>query len=372
MVYSHVIGGSLSMDFMTENIAASLYPYQIENIERQIIDYQSLNLAEKKTNLDMCPKCGAIHPRLIRGGKSHSGKQMYRCKECDKRFTYDNGHLTWHSHQSYDKWSMFIKSTLEHGSLLTNSALINVSPSTAFRMRHKFLSFLSILTEEKKIDKAVEIDEKVFMESHKGYHLSSIKGRKRQKPAVGGAYSHQFVSLICGADRENGSYIHAYSMGHPTLKDATLFGKHISDNVFAWIDGQTCYPKMLGEKHCPFKILTDHKEYDSENHLNTVNSLHSRMAGWYRNYRGVSTVYVNRYAALFSTWQKYAGCDLQEIVLKLIQKISEHIHYFFVRDIRDKGIFEDPTAIYERERMADHFINPSDRSIGDSTEYWTF
>ena len=80
------------MDFMTENIAASLYPYQIENIERQIIDYQSLNLAEKKTNLDMCPKCGAIHPRLIRGGKSHSGKQMYRCKECDKRFTYDNVH----------------------------------------------------------------------------------------------------------------------------------------------------------------------------------------------------------------------------------------------------------------------------------------
>jgi hypothetical protein len=38
----------------------------------------------------------------------------------------------------------------------------------------------------------------------------------------------------------------------------------------------------------------------------------------------------------------------------------------------DKGIFEDPTAIYERERMTDHFINPSDGSIGDSTEYWTF
>ena len=360
------------MEFMTENVVSSLYPYQIENIERQIIDYQSLNLAEKKTDFDMCPKCGAVHPRLIKGGKSHSGKQMYRCKECDKRFTYDNGHLTWYSHQPYDKWSMFIKSTLEHGPLLTNSALIDVSPSTAFRMRHELLSFLRLITEEKTIDKAVEIDEKVFMESHKGYCLPNVKGRKRQTPAAGGPYSHQFVSLICGADRENGSYIQAYSMGHPSLADAALFGKHINDNVFAWIDGQTCYPKMLDEKHCPFKILTDHKEYDSENHLNTVNSLHSRMAEWYRNYRGVATVYINRYAALFSIWQKYAGCDLQEIILKLIRQISEHIHYFFVRDIRDKDIFEDPTAIYERKRMADHFVNSSDGSIGESTEYWTF
>jgi transposase-like protein len=360
------------MEFITENVVSSLYPYQIENIERQIIDYQSLNMAEKKNNFYMCPKCGAVHPRLIKGGMSHSGKQMYRCKECDKRFTYDNGHLTWYSHQPYDKWSMFIKSTLEHGSLLTNSALIDVSPSTAFRMRHKFLSFLSLITEEKTIDKAVEIDEKVFMESHKGYRLSNVKGRKRQMPAAGGAYSHQFVSLICGADRENGSYIQAYSMGHPTIKDATLFGKHISDNIFAWTDGQNCYTKMLCDKRCPFKILTDHKEYDSENHLNTVNSLHSRMAEWYRNYRGVATVYINRYAALFSIWQQYAGCDLQEIILKLIQKISKYMHYFFVRDIRDKDIFEDPTAIYERKGMADHFINPFDGSIGDSTEYWTF
>ena len=75
-----------------------------------------------------------------------------------------------------------------------------------------------------------------------------------------------------------------YSMGHPTLKDAVLFWKHISGNVFAWINGQKCYPKVLGEKHCPFKILTDHKEYDSENHLSTVNSLHSRVAEWYRDY----------------------------------------------------------------------------------------
>lgn len=41
------------MDFMTENIATSLYPYQIENIERQIIDYQSLNLAEKNVISDL-------------------------------------------------------------------------------------------------------------------------------------------------------------------------------------------------------------------------------------------------------------------------------------------------------------------------------
>ena len=50
------------MKFLTENVVSSQCPYQIETIERQITDYQSINLAEKKTGFDMCPKYGSIHP----------------------------------------------------------------------------------------------------------------------------------------------------------------------------------------------------------------------------------------------------------------------------------------------------------------------
>ncbi|MDD7537357.1 MAG: hypothetical protein SPK48_05855, partial [Bullifex sp.] len=40
---------------------------------------------------EFCPKCSMVHPMIVKGGKAGSGKQMYRCKNCGRRFTEDHG-----------------------------------------------------------------------------------------------------------------------------------------------------------------------------------------------------------------------------------------------------------------------------------------
>jgi transposase-like protein len=61
---------------------------------------------------DCCPKCGTIHPRIIKGGKTSTGKQMYRCLDCQGRFTANYGTYSFYSHQSPEAWNDMIKMTL--------------------------------------------------------------------------------------------------------------------------------------------------------------------------------------------------------------------------------------------------------------------
>ena len=71
--------------------------------------------------------------------------KCYVVKNVKKRFTIDYGQLTHYSYQTQATWNDFIVDTF-HGNPLTHTAAkINISESTAFRMRHKFLHALEKL-----------------------------------------------------------------------------------------------------------------------------------------------------------------------------------------------------------------------------------
>ena len=131
-----------------------------------------MNSSQENYEIQFCPKCGIENPVTTKGGRSNSGKQMLRCVSCNRRFVEDTGRLTFYSHQKADKWSDFIKATLETKSLKACAALINVHERTAFRMRHKFLNFLESETaveiEENPLENVVEFDETYYHEMHKG------------------------------------------------------------------------------------------------------------------------------------------------------------------------------------------------------------
>lgn len=128
--------------FLLDNIQNSLYPYQIDKINRQIKDFLLLNKDASHYHFDVCPKCGAIHPSLGGGGYTKAGKPMLKCKECGKRFVYDHGQLTFYSHQTPDKWDDLIIKTHEGDSLKKIAVSLDVNESTVFRMRHKYLHSL--------------------------------------------------------------------------------------------------------------------------------------------------------------------------------------------------------------------------------------
>ena len=134
-----VIYRVMSTNYFNESLKEQLYPYQVEQIKKQIHSYISMNHSINDYHFDVCPKCVVLNPRLIKGGISNSGKQMLHCKECGKKFTIDYGQLTHYSHQFQVAWNHFFVDTF-HGNPLTHTAAkINISESTAFRMRHMFL-----------------------------------------------------------------------------------------------------------------------------------------------------------------------------------------------------------------------------------------
>ena len=107
-----------------------------------ISSFLVMNFSVHEYVFEYCPKCGVHHPVLIKADKVNSGKQMYRCKHCNKRFVVDHGQLTYYSHQSEQKWNQLIDDTVAGHSLKTSADHISVCEETAFRMRHKLLYFL--------------------------------------------------------------------------------------------------------------------------------------------------------------------------------------------------------------------------------------
>ena len=149
-----------------------LFDYQINRINQIYLEYCELNSSQDKYEIQFCPKCGIKDPITTKGGFSNSGKQMLRCIACNRRFVSDTGRLTYYSHQKSDKWSDFIKATMQTKSLKECAALIDVHEHTAFRMRHKLLNFLedepAVEIEEKPLANEVEFDETYYHEMHKG------------------------------------------------------------------------------------------------------------------------------------------------------------------------------------------------------------
>lgn len=76
-----------------------------------------------------------------------------------------------------------------------------------------------------------------------------------------------------------------------------------------------------------------------------------------RKYRGVSTIYINRYAALFCCLHEFMGCDPQEMTRNVIIKLNKIQHYFFGRKISTRDIFDDPKVMSDRRSRIDRFTH---------------
>ena len=84
----------------------------------------------------------------------------------------------------------------------------------------------------------------------------------------------------------------ALNMGRPSIEDIKDYGQHIVQKTYLWTDGLQSYSVLSTEKQCTIKQMKDRKQYDAVNHLNHVNSLHSRIKAQYKRYRSVASKYI--------------------------------------------------------------------------------
>ena len=321
------------------SIYSTLYPYQKENLLSDLENCTILNNTSRNYCIKVCPKCGSENPRWTRGGRANSGKQMLVCHSCNRRTVDDYGQLTYYSQQDRSKWDQLIRDTFQQVPVHTTAENLGISTYTVWRMRMKLLHALESIASETVVSDEVEMDEKYLLNSHKGEKREDVKPRHRGEKASKRGLSDEQVCLLTAVQREGDAVLKATNIAAPKAEDIAKIEPNFADHSFVWIDGKTAYQRILTQKNCEFRVLGDHKSYTSIDHLNNVNSFHSKIDEWNRGYRGVATKYINRYAALLVTVRKYTGLHADEVLLKVKAMLNGISDFFRICDMKTTDLF---------------------------------
>ena len=169
-------------------------------------------------------------------------------------------------------------------------------------MRHKLLFYMeaAIATSEP-LEALIEADETYVLESQKGTRVTHRKPRKHGEGAGKRGLSNEQLCVYVAADRGNHVVARCVNRAKASSEDnANALAEYIAKRSLILCDGAASYDYLAEKTNCEKISLIGHESYNKVYHLNTVNSLHSRLKEMLRTFRGVATKYLNRYAALFA------------------------------------------------------------------------
>jgi transposase-like protein len=262
---------------------------------------------EKESAPVKCLNCGSEH--VVRNGKRH-GRQAYICKECGKSFVQTSTSAIAWSHSSETVWKQVIRDTVEGVALDKTAQDLALSHVTVFNMRHKILYAVeqAVLSAPIKLNGVCEADETYVLESVKGskipedYHRGARKhGAKASKPGL----SNEYICVCTSVDDYNNCTAEAVNRATPSKTEIEqIFGEKITENTIILCDGNQNYD-----------VLNDRCTVAHTERVNRVNSFHTMFKERLQAARGVATIYLNRYNALFA--QIFAKRD------KAVDKIYE-------------------------------------------------
>ena len=290
--------------------------------KRQVVSLvEKFNEDNKETSKDsfhVCPKCGKSHPKITKAGRTKGGKQIYMCHECRKRFVEDIGKPSYSSWYDISAWRIFIEDTLEGKTLDESAGKLGIFHSTAWSWRHKIMDKLRSFQDDVVLSDKCELDEKYFRKSHKGKKIEGVEPKKRGTPAKKRGISDELICSLTGVSRDGSAFAEVHNMGKPSQDDVENISCHFNNGTFFFIDGTNCYDRLVKEKEGRSRKLITWESYDEYNHLNNVNSLHSRMEERHKRCHGVADKYLPRYCALWAKVYSLSGQDLADKVKSVL------------------------------------------------------
>jgi transposase-like protein len=248
--------------------------------------------AEADTQPESCPKCGSI--AIKRNGKRNN-RQAYLCKDCKKSFVATSTSAIAYSHASETVWKQVIRDTVAGVSIDKTAESLDLSHPTVFNMRHKILFLVeqAILDAPIALEGVCEADETYVLESVKGRKIPSgyhRKPRKHGAKASKAGLSDEYICVCTSVDSDNRCMTEVVNRASPSKAEIDkVFGKKVSPDTVILCDGSNRYD-----------ILEDKCTVAHSKRVNKVNGFHSFIKERILAARGVATIYLNRYNALYS------------------------------------------------------------------------
>ena len=148
--------------------------------------------------------------------------------------------------------------------------------------------------------------------------MEGVEPKKRGTPAKKRGVSDEQICSLTGVSRDGAAFAEVRNMGKPSQDDVENISCHFNNGTFFFIDGTNCYKRLVKEKEGRSKKLITWESYDEYNHLNNVNSLHSRMEERHKRCHGMADKYLSRYCALWAKVYSLSGQDLADKVRSIL------------------------------------------------------
>jgi transposase-like protein len=248
--------------------------------------------SEKEASPVSCLRCSSAV--VVRNGKRNN-RQSFLCRACGKTFVQTATSAIAYSHSSEMVWKQVIQDTVNGTAIDKTAESLDLSHSTVFNMRHKILSCVeqSLIAKPTELTGACETDETYVLESMKGrkipegYHR---KPRKHGAKATKRGISNEYICVCTSVTGAGENVAVAVNRATPSGQEILdVFGERVGLDTVVLCDGNQSYNIL--ENKCTVATPT---------RINKVNGFHSFIKEKLNDMRGVATIYLNRYNALFA------------------------------------------------------------------------
>jgi len=315
---------------------------------------------------EVCPKCGGTH--IIRNG-IQNGKQRFYCygnKSIKPHtFTLDKTLPAMGRCELVDSDEReYVKNLLNHNTLQNIADDFGMATSTAFNWRHKILTVLKEHLENNNVfDGRVEVDEIFFPLNFSGnvnalknlkskdkesnnkstylIYRPSKKLHKRGKSIKKAGLSKELVCVVTALNvPTTGAIGKCSNLGKPSTSSVTsILGNLFGSEVVMITDHEKSTHKFALEHGIPVIQVA---KGDKGEHINNINSLHSKLRSIYKQHKGISTKHLENYIALglFEHMNSYLSTEEKiEKMLTILHEVKKPIEYSDIKSKRYPAFF---------------------------------
>lgn len=283
----------------------------------KVVSLTSFITENKFSDGVVCPYCG--HKHIVRNGRRADGTQKYFCKDCHKSFVASTNTIAAQTHKPLEVWEKYISCMTQGMSLRESAIACEINLGTAFVWRHKILDALTNMCEDVRLGGITESDDTYFNVSYKGNHKKS-KAFKMPRPShhrgsdkISAGLSKDLACVQCAVDRNGHSIARVSNLGACSAKDidAVLGSKIEKDTVFC-TDASRAQHKFakMHNLNC-IQIKGGKRVVKGIYHIQHINSYHSMLKDFMREFSGVSTKYLNNYL-VWHNFLNYAKNTIEE------------------------------------------------------------